>query len=691
MRSLFRTFIGIVALAAVSVFSVPMLHARDVAGGEASETGDAAGDAPKEKREGSAWILSGPLGMHVKSDIDTLLYNYQRRIIPSMQSDAYATTGNLGAEGINMIYYERPEATPFYFDQALDAWTMTLRNQKLYNVYTPMTLLSYNMGGNKQNHTDRLTGQFAGNVNRRIGVSAYIDYLHSKGCYEEQAAKALQWGAGMYYLGDRYELQALYNHYSLQNKESGGITDELYITDPAEVQGGVEKVEPKSIPTRLTGAQNRTRGTEFFMTHALKLGFWDTEQVNDTLTRDVYVPVTRLIYSLKYENRSHNFKDRGNGTDGDFWAASYFNRTATDERGRYWALTNTLGIEMIEGFRKWAKFGLSAYASYQLRRFTQPQDLNGPRGDVPGGGDAPAEGGDSGLTPLPQGVAVARKTTQNLLWVGGRLQKTSGTLLNYDADVKFGLVGDVAGDIDAKGGIGTNFKLFGDTVSVAARAHFSNLTPSWFLREYSSNHFIWSNDFGKTRRVGVGGSLTIPWTRTKIYVGFDNTQNLVYFDGDCLPRQNGGNVQVFTARLNQRLHFGIWNWNNTLTYQATSDAKVLPLPAFTLYSNMYLAFKAFKVLDLQIGVDCDYYTNYRSLMYQPATMTFHTQKEGSDLKVGNYAFANAYVTAKLYKVRFYVMWAHFNQGWLSKRYFSLPYYPLNTRRLMLGLCVDFAD
>ncbi|MDE7108643.1 MAG: hypothetical protein K2O49_01570, partial [Muribaculaceae bacterium] len=48
-------------------------------------------------KEGSAWTLTFPLGDHVESTIDTLTYNYQRTSIPAMVSDAYASTGNLGA------------------------------------------------------------------------------------------------------------------------------------------------------------------------------------------------------------------------------------------------------------------------------------------------------------------------------------------------------------------------------------------------------------------------------------------------------------------------------------------------------------------------------------------------------------------------------------------------------------------
>ena len=66
-------------------------------------------------RPGSAWTLTFPLGNHVESTLDTLTYNFQRRTIPTMVTDAYATTGNYGTEGIDLIYYNRPRRATFFF------------------------------------------------------------------------------------------------------------------------------------------------------------------------------------------------------------------------------------------------------------------------------------------------------------------------------------------------------------------------------------------------------------------------------------------------------------------------------------------------------------------------------------------------------------------------------------------------
>ena len=674
-RQIYNNIIVAIVCLATAIAAFPQSVPSFTPGGSSSHS-----DKKSEKtvrKPGNAWIVDKTLGTHYKSTIDTLPYNYQKQAIPSMVTDAYATTGNLGAEGQTQIFFERNPHSDFFFNDALKAWMPSIETTKFYNVYIPMTLLSYNFGGNKKSNQDRLRAIFAGNVNRRIGVGANMDYLYSKGSYESQAAKDFNFGFTTYYNGDRYQVQAFYNHYNMLNKENGGITNDLYILDPAELQGGVSKIDPKNIPTRLSAAHTKVWGQELYINQAFNLGFWKEEAVNDTLTREVYVPVTKFLWTFDYQNARHKFSNTNATQAQDFWQNFYLNAQETNDKTSYWKMQNTLGVQLIEGFQKWAKFGLSAYASYEIRKYTQMTDSVTMLSPLP-----------DGLTPLPQGVTVDPNGTQNLLWVGGRITKQQGSILTYNADAKFGLIGDVIGDIDISGDIATRFKLFGDTVSIKANGHFRNTAQPYLIQHYISNNFAWDNDFGKTRSFKVGGELTIPWTRTIISAGFENIQNHVYFDKNGLPAQEKDNIQVFSATLLQRIKFGIWNWDNSITYQTSSKSEVIPIPTLAIYSNMYLFFKAFKDLYVQFGVDCNYYTRYYAPVYQPATMTFHIQDE---MKIGNYPFMNVYLTCKLKKTRFFVMFSHVNQGWFSKEYFSMPHYPLNPRRLQFGISVDFAN
>lgn len=632
----------------------------------------------EQLKEPSAWTLTYPLGFHVPADVDTAQYNYQRRSIPTMASDAWATTGNLGSPGMNLLWFQKTKPSDFLFYDALEFWMPSFAKQKFYNIYVPTTILQYNYCGSSESHQDRLQADFAGNVNRRIGIGGFIDYLHSKGAYNYQAAKNFNFGLSAYYFGDRYELQTFYHQDYHQNLENGGITDDRYITDPAAVQGGVTSVQYKSIPTRLTSAKNLIRGAQFYMNHAYKIGYWSEEQVNDTLTRDIYIPVMKILYSFDYKTYTHTFSEKSNSQD--FWQNVYFDSAKTYDTSKQHTISNTVGIYLIEGFRKWMKFGLSAYATYQLNKFTLPNAFY----------ELPTNEEDNGLTTLPATGLPDAKHNQNFLFIGGRLEKAQGSILRYNADVQFGLSGDAAGDLDLNGQILTNIPLFKDTVAIEAHGGFHNNTPNWLTKKYVSNHFIWDNDFGKVRSVKFGGSITIPWTRTHAGIDVENIQNHIYFGNDYLPHQNSGNVQILSVGLQQDFKIGILNWNNRVTWQISSDQNIIPLPQLAVYSNLFIKARIFKVLNIQVGVDCDFYTKYKGYNYQPATMTFYSQNETS---LGGYPFCNAYVNLRLYRCRFYVMMSHVNQGLFGSPYneFILPNYPMNPRRFQIGIAVDFAN
>ena len=426
------------------------------------------------------------------------------------------------------------------------------------------------------------------------------------------------------------------------------------------------------------------------MNHAYKIGYWSEEQVNDTLTRDIYIPVMKILYSFDYRHYRHTFSEKSCAQD--FWENFYFDQASTYDNTKLNSFSNTIGIYLIEGFRKWMKFGLSAYATYQLNKFTLPnseylaetndsgstEEQNSSRTDA------------DGLTQLPASGIPDAKHNQNFVFIGGRIEKAQGSILHYNADVRFGLSGDAAGDLELNGQIMTNIPLFGDTVTIEAHGGFHNTTPDWLTKHYVSNHFIWSNDFGKIRSVKFGGSLDIPWSRTKAMIDIENIQNRIYFGNDFLPHQHGGNVQIMSVGLQQDFKVGILNWNNRIAWQVSSDQAIVPLPQLSVYSNLFIKARLFKVLHIQVGVDCDYYTKYKGYAYQPATMTFCNQ---DDTALGGYPFCNAYINLRLYRCRFYVMMSHVNQGLFGSVYneFSLPHYPINPRRFQIGIAVDFAN
>lgn len=642
-------------------------------------------DAPVATNKGPeiapsyAWKMISPLGLREPAAIDTSMINYATEFVPSAISPAWVTTGNYGSEGLNMIYPERVQLSSFFFKDALEHWMPLGSKMQFYNTRIPMTLLSFNTGGSRDNSQERLQATFSGNINRKAQIGAMLDYLYSKGNYANQAAKDLSWGFNGSYLGDRYEFQGFYNHFNLLNKENGGITDVGYILDPEELQGGVSTIDPKAIPTKLSGAHTRLWGQELVLNNRYKVGYWHEEpdSLNDTIVHRTYIPVTSFIYTLKYNAGKHLFTDAQSSETSKFFEHTYLNPNFTHDKTTYWEINNTLGVSLLEGFNKYAKFGLAAYVTHQVRRYNMPADtldLSAP---------------EIGVDARPDGIGIIRSSeTQQLAWVGAQLTKQRGAILRYEATAELGFLGPAAGEIKADGSVTTSIPVWNDSLRITGVGHFSNETAPYLMNNYISNHHIWQNDFGKTRRVWFGGDLEFNRTGTHFLARVYNIQNQIYFNESGMPVQHGGNVQVLSLGLLQKIKAGPFNWENKIYYQTTSDDKVIPLPALSLSSNAYFLFRI-ATLKVQAGINCDYYTRYYAPCYLPSLASFGNQHS---TKLGNYPFCNIYINMRLSRARFYVLYSHVNQGLFGGRnYFSTPDYPLNPRRFQLGISVDFAN
>ncbi|MCH5327679.1 MAG: putative porin [Coprobacter sp.] len=631
-----------------------------------------------------AWRNTQPLGTRYRVPVDTLMRNFYNTDLPTSYSTAYGYTGNLGGPGLSKIFFDRPEMPQFIFKEPYSHWIKTPANFDFYNSRIPITFVSYLAGGSKTNKQEDLRATFSGNVNKQLAFGASADYVLSRGHYLNQATKDFSWQLFGSYIGEKYELQVLLNTLNFVNQENGGISNDEEILHPEQLNGG-QSLDSRSVNINLNNAYNRVRGKNYYATQRYHLGIYRTEMIDDTTEYEVFVPVTSLIHTIEYNDNMRRFVNNNRAEAQKYFKNTYINPDRTNDSTSYWSLKNTLGISLLEGFNKYAKMGLSAYLTYEVRKFKLMSDT------IPMSYTAPPT--VPSLTGSAYPYAYTKQNqfyTENILWVGAEISKQQGNILRYYARGQLGLTGPEAGSTDIDGYVDTHFPIRKDTVQVRAYGFFRNTEPAFYYKHYVSNHFIWDNsDFGKTRKFRVGGELSIPRWGTRLNAGIENIQNYVYFDADCLPKQEKSILQVFSATLEQNFRFGWFNLDNQVVYQKSSKPSVIPLPELSVYSNLYFMFRIAKVLHVQLGADCRYFTRYYGEAYQPATLSFHTQNE---TKIGGYPLMNAYLNMKLKQTRFYVMYSHFNQGLFGgNNSFTLPHYPLPPAMLQIGVSVDFAN
>lgn len=390
-----------------------------------------------------------------------------------------------------------------------------------------------------------------------------------------------------------------------------------------------------------------------------------------------YVPVTSFIHTVKFDNYRRIYE--AYQTPADYYLKEYYDagRLTGDsiyDQTKHWHMKNTFAIAMLEGFNKWAKAGLKAFASYDLRHYELPT----------------MEGG-------------FEKFNEHALSVGGQLSKQEGKTLHYNAVAEIGLTGVDAGTLAIDGNVDVNIPFLGDTLQVRGDAFFHRETPSFYYRNYHARHLWWENDLDKTIHTRIMGTLSFPKTRTKLRVAVDEIKNYTYFSQSyditekglrtgvmVTPMQKSGGINLLTAQLEQNFRLGILNWENQFTYQHSSKESVLPVPAFNAYTNLYIKFKVVKVLNVDLGADMRYFTSYEAPDYSPYMGQYTVQGNGeNNVKIGNYPIVNVYANVHIKHTRFFVMMSHINAGQGDKNYFFAPHYPMNERVFRIGVSWNF--
>lgn len=390
-----------------------------------------------------------------------------------------------------------------------------------------------------------------------------------------------------------------------------------------------------------------------------------------------YVPVTSFIHTVKFDNYRRIYE--AYQTPADYYLNEYYNagRLTGDsiyDQTKHWHMKNTFAIAMLEGFNKWAKAGLKAFASYDLRHYE-----------------------------LPTMEGSFEKYNEHVLSVGGQLSKQEGKTLHYNAVAEIGLTGVDAGTLAIDGNVDVNIPFLGDTLQVRGDAFFHRETPSFYYRNYHARHLWWENDLDKTIHTRIMGTLSFPKTRTKLRVAVDEIKNYTYFSQSyditeeglrtgvmVTPMQESGGINLLTAQLEQNFRLGILNWENQFTYQHSSKESVLPVPAFNAYTNLYIKFKVVKVLNVDLGADMRYFTSYEAPDYSPYMGQYTVQGNGeNNVKIGNYPIVNVYANVHIKHTRFFVMMSHINAGQGDKNYFFAPHYPMNERVFRIGVSWNF--
>lgn len=404
----------------------------------------------------------------------------------------------------------------------------------------------------------------------------------------------------------------------------------------------------------------------------------------DATMKKEYVPVTSIIHTLDINNYDRIYQAYATPTN--YYLNTYYDTNEDGEyagggmydKYQYTSIKNTFALALLEGFNKYMKAGLKAFISHELETYKMPALLEGST------------------------QYYMSKDTESEILVGGQLSKTQGRTFHFNLGAEVDVAGLKQGSLAVDFSTDLNFRLFGDTVRLAANAFFHRTEPSYFNENFLSKHLMWNQKLNAETHTHIEGLFTYDKTNTQLRIAVDELQNHIYYGMSYNVTSTGrealtggvfqesGNINVLTAQLRQNFRLGVLNWENVLTYQNSSNKDVLPLPDFNVFSNLYLKFKIAKVLSVELGGCATYFTKYEAPDYLPQIGQFAVQQNAdSRIKIGGYPFIDVYANMHLKRARFFIAMSHVNAGSGSKEYFLAPHYPTNTRVLRLGVSWNF--
>lgn len=673
------------------------------------------------------WKIDPRLGNIIPSENnDTVVKHYSNFNHTDGYNGEYSYLGNLGSARYSRIYMNRTNDLPFLFLQPLSYGLSTLNNSLFSNTLSPITNLSYHSCGNRQTGEDRVRAYFASNINKISGYGLKLDYLYGRGYYHSSQSSIFNSNFFGYYRGERYEMHAWTQFGHHKNAESGGIEEDRYIRNP---QSFSQRFGSQDIPTMLDETYNRNDYQTYHLTHRYNMGYYrDVEvpdslqpkmpedkelliQLNDSVRNIIakdslrrslvldslrlawqkntvipqeFVPVSSIIHTLNIDHLNHSHYSYD--TPANYYTNHYYGKLNDIlDKTQGLVVTNTLGLAMREGFKKWVKMGITAFATHKYERYTLP-----------------SIGNDS--------IMGMNTYKENHFSVGGEISKTDGNFLHYNANGEITVLGDDIGEFNIDGNADLNFAIGKrDTVQLAAHGLISETRPDFYMEHYHSQSAWWDNDnLNMEKHFRVEGTLSNKRSKTILTFGFENINNYTYFamhntllkgadatstqakdySHEVGVTQASNDIQVYQATLKQDFKAGPLNWENEITYQHTSNANALPLPKLNIYSNLYLLFRVAKVLRVELGADVRYFTHFYAPDYSANIGQFAVQDTSNPrVKIGNYPIINAYANLHIKHCRIYISVNHVNAG--SGNMFLAPHYPINPMTIHWGVSWNF--
>ena len=607
--------------------------------------------------------------------LDTTLADWRLDYVFYRKGVGDMALGGLGQSTQAVNWFDRRQDADFIFARSYDAYTSRIDNVPFYNGKTALTNMTYLESGQKRYREEHFEIVHSQNVSPSLSFNVNYKSRGTMGLYEWQRTKNHNLSVGVAYTGKRYSVHAAYMNNKIEARENGGVVGEWAIADTVFEM-------PSGVPMRLSSseAQNTYRNNALFIKQAIAIPLQRVTEYDFSLAD---IPAVYVGHQLEYNTWSKIYRDKRG--------------TYTNQRGHY-----------NEETEKWEPArDLSYYDDWfidpEITRDSISERLLSNKVFV----QLQPWDRDGVVSTIDAGIGVDLHTYSYL-----RLEDYLRGGMTRDKRTSWYVYGATGGKIKRYADWGVNAKYYpsgyrGGDLSLGAditlRAYIRELplilrgsfsqelrTPSYWLENLFSNHYVWFNSFGKESETRFEVNFSVPDIALELGAWQGVIGNMVYYGADSRVAQNSGNVSLTSLYARKDFRFAGVHLDHRALVQITSNESVLPVPLFSAFLSYYYEFWVVRdVLRVQIGLDGRFNTAYHAPSYNPALSAFYNQRE---VKIGNYPYLDLFVSAKWKRMRILLKLQHLNQNLFGNgEYFQVAHYPLNPRMFKFGISWSFYD
>ena len=498
--------------------------------------------------------------------VDTT-FNYHFHDLPFQREDINGQyLGISGSAALPFNYFLRDEEDIYPFFNPYLTYTFLPGTLPFYNVKTPYTELQYTgtLLANREKGEDNIHVLHTQNFTPKFNFALLYNRNGANGILSNEKTDFRTLGITGNYLGENYVAQGGYLYSRLKRTDNGGIVDLKMIRDTT--------VDARTIDVYLSNAKQVIKRNTFFITQSYAVPIrWVSprdslgNKIKDTLNASQGT-ATFFGHYGEYTVYSRSYEDEIALTDSigrSLYNNQFFlNPTSTRDSTRVMKFENRAFIKIQPWGKESLVSTLDAGIGHQTLNF---YSFN------------------------PSYFISGHKNTKKTglftyFGASGMLRKN----LAWNALAKIDFAGYYKGSFSFDANMRLSSWVIKDGVHLTASFHQSLRQPSYFYENLYTNHYIWNNNFDKTSRTRLRGSLSIPKFKFEASVGYELVKNNIYLDSLGNALQNGDPMHVLTASVTKNFKIGPLHLDNRIMFQVSSKQNVVPLPKLALDLRYYL-------------------------------------------------------------------------------------------------------